>query len=49
LYQWGGLPFSLMGSALMLASCWAITIALPLKREADQITGVPTVASNETV
>ncbi len=33
LYQWGGLAFSLAGSAAMLLSCWAITIALPMKRE----------------
>jgi MFS family permease len=31
LYQWGGLPWSLGGSALMLAACWAITLALPVR------------------
>ena len=31
LYQWGGLVFSLSGSALMLLACWAITITLPVK------------------
>ena len=32
LYQWGGLMLSLLGSALMLAVCWAVTLALPLRR-----------------
>jgi predicted MFS family arabinose efflux permease len=49
LYQWGGLPFSLTGSALMLASCWAITLALPLTRDVDQTIAVPAATSNETV
>jgi predicted MFS family arabinose efflux permease len=49
LYQWGGLPFSLTGSALMLASCWAITLALPLIIESDLTTAVPAATSNETV
>ena len=49
LYQWGGLPISLTGSAVMLASCWAITLALPLSREADQTMAVPASTSNETV
>jgi predicted MFS family arabinose efflux permease len=30
LYQWGGLPFALAGSALMLITCWLITLALPM-------------------
>ena len=29
LYQWGGLAWSLTGSAAMLAACWAVTLALP--------------------
>jgi len=29
LYQWGGLSWSLAGSAAMLAACWAITLLLP--------------------
>jgi len=33
LYQWGGLAFSLAGSAVMLLACWAITVALPMERE----------------
>jgi MFS family permease len=31
LYQWGGLLFSLSGSAAMLIACWLITLALPDK------------------
>jgi MFS family permease len=29
LYQWGGLLFSLIGSAVMLVVCWLVTLALP--------------------
>jgi predicted MFS family arabinose efflux permease len=29
LYQWGGLGWTLTGSALMLLACWLITLALP--------------------
>lgn len=29
LYQWGGLTSALAGSALMLTTCWLITLALP--------------------
>jgi len=32
LYQWGGLVYSLVGSALMLSVCWAVTLALPTRR-----------------
>jgi len=31
LYQWGGLMAALAGSALMLAICWLITLALPTR------------------
>jgi len=31
LYGWGGLAACLVGSALMLAACWLITLALPLR------------------
>ena len=31
LYQWGGLSWALAGSALMLAICWAVTLALPTR------------------
>jgi predicted MFS family arabinose efflux permease len=30
LYQWGGLLYALIGSALMLLICWAVTLALPV-------------------
>jgi predicted MFS family arabinose efflux permease len=30
LYQWGGLSWSLAGSAAMLAACWLVTLALPV-------------------
>ena len=33
LYQWGGLTFSLAGSAIMLAIRWLVTPALPIKAE----------------
>jgi len=29
LYQWGGLLYALIGSALMLVVCWLITLLLP--------------------
>ena len=29
LYQWGGLLYALLGSALMLVLCWLLTLALP--------------------
>jgi len=29
LYQWGGLTWTLLGSALMLLTCWLITLKLP--------------------
>lgn len=32
LYQWGGLPYALVGSAAMLLACWLVTLALPLER-----------------
>jgi predicted MFS family arabinose efflux permease len=34
LYQWGGLAYTLYGAAAMLAACWAVTLLLPLEREA---------------
>jgi predicted MFS family arabinose efflux permease len=33
LYQWGGLPWTLAGSAAMLTACWAVTLALPPAKE----------------
>ncbi|MBN8494409.1 MAG: organoarsenical effux MFS transporter ArsJ [Burkholderiales bacterium] len=32
LYQWGGLAWSLAGSAVLLAGCWLVTLALPVQR-----------------
>jgi MFS family permease len=32
LYQWGGLLFTLLGSALTLLVCWVVTLALPVRR-----------------
>jgi hypothetical protein len=29
LYQWGGLAWALSGSAVLLAICWVVTLALP--------------------
>ena len=31
LYQWGGLMYALLGSALMLVMCWVFTLYLPVK------------------
>jgi predicted MFS family arabinose efflux permease len=36
LYQWGGLLYALIGSALMLLVCWAITLRLPLQRALER-------------
>jgi predicted MFS family arabinose efflux permease len=33
LYQWGGLLYALLGSALMLVVCWLVTLALPIRQE----------------
>jgi MFS family permease len=35
LYQWGGINACLLGSALMLATCWLATQALPRTRASD--------------
>ncbi|WP_273281009.1 organoarsenical effux MFS transporter ArsJ [Methylibium petroleiphilum] len=32
LYQWGGLLFSLGGSAALLTACWLVTLALPARQ-----------------
>jgi len=32
LYQWGGLLYALLGSALMLLVCWLLTLGLPTRR-----------------
>jgi MFS family permease len=41
LYQWGGLGWSLAGSAAMLAACWLVTLGLPVAApgRADANTG----------
>ena len=39
LYQWGGLMYALIGSALMLSLCWLITLALPDRVVAKPVTG----------
>ena len=31
LYQWGGLAWSLAGSAALLVTCWLVTLALPTR------------------
>jgi MFS family permease len=38
LYQWGGLIYALIGSALMLCICWLITLRLPESRIATNKT-----------
>jgi hypothetical protein len=35
IYQWGGLTACLAGSALMLATCFLVTLFLPLARDGD--------------
>jgi predicted MFS family arabinose efflux permease len=37
LYQWGGLLFSLSGSAAMLIACWLITLALPTRKSGTTV------------
>jgi predicted MFS family arabinose efflux permease len=32
LYQWGGLLYALVGSAVMLLACWLITLGLPISK-----------------
>ena len=43
LYQWGGLTWSLAGSAVMLALCWAVTVLLPDRRSMPPGTAGSTV------
>jgi predicted MFS family arabinose efflux permease len=38
LYQWGGLLYALIGSALMLMACWLVTLALPVTKPLERIT-----------
>jgi predicted MFS family arabinose efflux permease len=37
LYQWGGLLYALVGSAVMLVICWLLTLQLPVKKQADTL------------
>ena len=37
LYQWGGLLYALVGSAVMLSICWAVTLALPFTKPVERI------------
>ena len=37
LYQWGGLAWSLAGSAALLVTCWAVTLALPTRVERERL------------
>jgi predicted MFS family arabinose efflux permease len=48
LYQWGGLLYSLSGSAAMLITCWLITLALPDKvaLEGPKLAPAPEPATN---
>lgn len=42
LYQWGGLAWSLAGSAALLVACWAVTLALPVRVERQALPASPT-------
>lgn len=37
LYQWGGLAWSLIGSAAMLIACWLISLALPIRAASQDL------------
>lgn len=37
LYQWGGLAWSLAGSAVLLALCWGVTLALPARAGRERL------------
>jgi len=41
LYQWGGLLYALVGSALMLFTCWLLTLALPTRLTLANATSTP--------
>jgi hypothetical protein len=47
LYQWGGLLFSLVGSAAMLTVCWLVTLALPVKVRRTDAQALPAGANVE--
>jgi len=37
LYQWGGLLYALVGSAVMLTICWLVTLALPVTKPLERM------------
>jgi hypothetical protein len=41
LYQWGGLLYALLGSALMLLVCWLATLRLPMSLPMGLLTDTP--------
>jgi predicted MFS family arabinose efflux permease len=41
LYQWGGLAWSLAGSAALLAACWLVTLWLPTVARTPAVTAGP--------
>jgi MFS family permease len=45
LYQWGGLVYSLIGSALMLFACWLVTLALPVQLRRPEAQALPDTGS----
>ena len=48
LYQWGGLAWSLAGSAAMLTACWLVTLALPLRVARAETPALGETASSAT-
>jgi predicted MFS family arabinose efflux permease len=49
LYQWGGLVLALSGSALMLVTCWLVTLALPTQKDASAAHGSEALRSKGKV
>jgi predicted MFS family arabinose efflux permease len=48
LYQWGGLAWSLAGSAALLLACWLVTLALPTRALAKHAAQPPSATSTST-
>jgi len=46
LYQWGGIGWSLVGSAIMLTVCWALSLLLPVQATSVSARG-PTSKTTE--
>jgi MFS family permease len=42
LYQWGGLAWSLAGSAALLVVCWGVTLVLPTRVERERLPAAST-------